>query len=326
MIQRQSLQNCAYCVAALAVSAGMLTSSEGVLAQLSVPIPTRSPIVTPSAIDPQILGQWRVISAPPDLEFMGATVIFAPNGKLYSRPSKGTAQEFKYFEAQYRVNPLTQPRQLDIFTVFKDGSRETTRTIYEFTSSGQLRLSLTKGQLYLPRPTALDDKSSVLQKISNETRIPSEIILKQAQDEQIENRQTKAKFWIKAINREQQIWALEKNQFASQINNLALVAKLPKSEYYRYGITEIDPQRLVQNTAVAERDRLKSYVGLVYLQRSLSVTTLIELVCESNQPTQQPPGNPTIEGEVIHCPIGYSPVDAPTKATREFNEGFSVRD
>jgi hypothetical protein len=117
--------------------------------------------------------------------------------------------------------------------------------------------------------------------------------------------QSEAKTYVGAMNRSQQAFFLEKEYFTNKLEDLGLGIK-PQTENYKYQIMVLDSKKGVQNIALAQKDNLKSYTGLVYtvpMPDPRDVTS-IAILCESQKPTRTSPPkfkltpNPT-------CPEGY---------------------
>ncbi|MBW4603045.1 MAG: type IV pilin-like G/H family protein [Calothrix sp. FI2-JRJ7] len=131
-------------------------------------------------------------------------------------------------------------------------------------------------------------------------------------DEQASVRSSKqsiAKIDISSINMSQQIFFLEKQQFATSISDLELVNKLETNDY-NYKMTNIDASQVI-TTATAQQNGLKSYIGAVFQIRKggeYSDTTTIA-TCETDSPSKTAPDIPRLVGEEILCPSDSRKVD-----------------
>jgi uncharacterized protein (TIGR03067 family) len=270
------------------------------------------------AIDKQLLGQWKLniqqmrdewkINQGSAANLPEITIIFTPEGKLFWIDSTYPG---KAIELQYKTNSKTQPKQLDVS--LKDERKpklETLETIYQFTADGQLRVEagMENGRL---RPTAFTQKTFILQKVSSVAELPANVeVVDVLRDQAIKAKQSEARQYVGSMNRSQQAYFLENNQFSAKLDSLGLGIK-SETENYRYSINLIDGKRLVQHMGVAKVDGLKSYTGFVQLTKirsgeSAGELTTVATLCESNQPTRSQPGKPQIQGNEIKCPIGYS--------------------
>jgi len=122
-------------------------------------------------------------------------------------------------------------------------------------------------------------------------------------------KQSEAKTYVGSLNRSQEAFYLEKQQFAPNLEMLA--TGIPsETANYSYTINRIDPVR-VQNYGIAKRDGLRTYIGGVIITKSQVSSDLTSLttICESDQPTTSlPPPIIFIEGQSPKCPSGYSEV------------------
>lgn len=128
-------------------------------------------------------------------------------------------------------------------------------------------------------------------------------------------KQSEAKTYTGSMNRAQQAYQLEKNQWAKNLDALAIGIK-PETENYRYRVKIVNSIKTVNtknnagiavNTAIAKKDGLKSYVGIVYLSNSGSSAEInsLSVLCESQQPTTKQSGLPKFDGKQIKCPSDY---------------------
>lgn len=128
-------------------------------------------------------------------------------------------------------------------------------------------------------------------------------------------RQSEARSYVGAMNRGQQAHFLERDRWGKTIDELGIGIK-SESENYRYTIKIVDSIKTVNtknyagiaiNTAIAKKEGLKSYVGVVYLINSGAAADLSSLgiLCESQQPTTKEWGLPKFDGKEMKCPDDY---------------------
>lgn len=101
-----------------------------------------------------------------------------------------------------------------------------------------------------------------------------------------------AAVYLKTIARGQQTYQLEKGNFASKIADLG-IGSIPDTEDYDYKISLMD-QTQVQVTATAKRSGLRSYTASVFVVKleQTGEETTINLVCQTDNPSQMPPAMP----------------------------------
>jgi hypothetical protein len=118
---------------------------------------------------------------------------------------------------------------------------------------------------------------------------------------------------ISALNRGQQAFFAEKEQFSSTIKGLG-VDIISDTDTYSYKVRVFDNKR-VQTMAIAQKDDLKSYTGAVFVLKSRSTSDVMttSILCESDRPTKNIPPIPTASSEYtdakLSCPSGYTQVD-----------------
>ena len=108
------------------------------------------------------------------------------------------------------------------------------------------------------------------------------------------------------MNRTQQAFFLESNQFASDISSLK-VGIGPETNYYSYETQAHNSggSSYAISTATPKQDGLKSYVGGVFLTTTPSnETTTVAILCESTQPSTSPPSPPQLVGGSPRCAPG----------------------
>ncbi|WP_191758172.1 type IV pilin-like G/H family protein [Komarekiella delphini-convector] len=120
-------------------------------------------------------------------------------------------------------------------------------------------------------------------------------------------KQSEAKVYIGSINRGQQIFHLEKDIFATTIEDLELSIRSETSNYV-YNIASTDNSQAI-TTATAKEDGLRSYTGVVFLVKETDEVEMKTATCETNSTSKTPPENPQLVGNVIQCPSGSSQID-----------------
>ncbi|MEH1788449.1 MAG: type IV pilin-like G/H family protein [Nostoc sp.] len=238
----------------------------------------------------RLLGQW--------LQKDSTRLIFTAEGKLFVIPSNSN----QAIEGRYQVNDQTKPNQLTISTP----ANQTSQTvIFEFTSDNQLRIDDSR---YRISPQFSPNTKS-FQKVSDIASLPLGITLV---DEQVQVRfinkakQSEAINYVGTMNRAQQAFFLENNQFTSDWDKLRIGIK-SSTENYAYSIVAIDDKRIVQNVGLAKTEGLKSYTGIVFVKKNASTgeTNTLAKLCESIQPTREMPPQPQLSGDDMQCPAGY---------------------
>ncbi len=132
-------------------------------------------------------------------------------------------------------------------------------------------------------------------------------------------KQSEAEQYIGSINRAEQAFFLEKEQFTTSIQELGIGIK-SETDNYRYrifllqrpGVSRPELKTAVWSIAIPKQPTLKSYVGVVWLFNipGSNELTSNRILCESSQPTQKLPPAPTFrntkEGTVANCPKGFA--------------------
>lgn len=283
----------------------LVTLDATVLAQPSTaPIPTQSqPSQQKNSVAQQLLGQWQTKdpSSSTSLNF-----VFAPEGKLFIyflNSGNPSAAEFKY-----RINSVPKPMHLDVTVPYNP---KPVLTIFEFTADGQLRLQLEGTNPGQPRPTAFSSQVSLFQKVSDSTTLPSNVKVGNLDGSQAQSNQTtsEGKLYIGSINRGQQAYYLEYEKFSPTLGELQLGIK-PETESYRYRILNQGKQnqtKFIVSTATAKKPELRSYTGVVFIQKVQGELLTQAAICETDKPSNIPPATPKIptkESQAVQCPKG----------------------
>lgn len=127
--------------------------------------------------------------------------------------------------------------------------------------------------------------------------------------------QSEAKTYVGSLNRGQQAYFLEKNNWGQNIDILAIGIK-SETENYKYSTQIINSIKTIntKNDAgialqrgISKNERFKSYVGVAYLLTTQSgEITSLSILCESNEPTTKESGLPKFDGKEMQCPDGYT--------------------
>ncbi len=287
---------------AVGVNTALLASSRHGVAPLGFAIAAEPTELSVEA--KQLIGKWQLTTLNSESEPL--TFLFTPEGKLYLiNPAQKTA-----VKAEYQINSVNGQTYLDVFQA-SFGSRAT----FSINSKGELILQ----QLFIPAvmqntgisgsaPTIvggiLMPNILLLTRISTDTTLDASIEFPVTASLASRAWQSEAKTYVGAMNRSQQAFFVEKEYFTNKLDDLGFSIK-SVTENYKYQIMVLDSKKGVQNIALAQKDNLKSYTGLVYtaMTDSKEVTTMT-LLCESQKPTRTSPPkfkltpNPT-------CPEGY---------------------
>ena len=119
-------------------------------------------------------------------------------------------------------------------------------------------------------------------------------------------RQIEAKLILGTTNMLQQPFLIENQRFASTLEELGL--GIPsETKNYEYKVFALE-QTQAQVTARAKQLGAKSYTGAVFVVKDNAFgNSITAAVCETEQPSQKPPGMPQApqsRGDKIKCPSG----------------------
>lgn len=118
----------------------------------------------------------------------------------------------------------------------------------------------------------------------------------------IKAKQDEAKNYISAFNKAQQAYYIENGRFTANLGQLGVEIN-PETNNYSYKIAVVNP-RSSRTNASAKDNRIRSYVGAVFVIGSGNNTTTITAICETNNPSKTPPAMPRIVGNNIQCAAG----------------------
>jgi hypothetical protein len=102
---------------------------------------------------------------------------------------------------------------------------------------------------------------------------------------------SEAKTYMGTLNRGQQAFFLENEEFASSIDDLGIGIS-EETERYIYSVSSEENRAIA--TAVAKKRGLKSYIGAVYVYDNGDYETTQSIVCESNRNMKRSPSTPTM--------------------------------
>jgi hypothetical protein len=297
-----------------------LSIGNSAIAQQS-PMPTLTQSQNPASTNSspsRFVGQWRLKDYLP----IPLTVVFTQDGKLFVllpsyltslvslfSPSVSGGGSVNAFEFRYKINSTTQPMSLDVIS---PGDNETLMTIFDFTSDGQLRIEwegILPGQ---PRPTEFTVGTIFLQKLSNVTALPRNTQIIDLAQQRRQGQEAEGQQSISSINSAQQASYVEKEKFATAIDDLGLEINA-ETETYSYQIVPQSgsiPSTMV--TAKAKNPQLKSYTGAVFAIKANDEVTTVSVICGTDQPSTTPPVMPMAPKnaeEAIKCPPGSSPAE-----------------
>jgi uncharacterized protein (TIGR03067 family) len=256
-------------------------------------------IVSPSygcnqspSVEQKILGTWQAT-----VEGVRGTVVFAPDGQLFTLGRDSTA-----FAMKYQLNTQTKPMQLDL----NDG-REKMQAIFEFTGDNKLRIEVEGVGTGNTRPKSFSSEAIVFEKVSDSTSLPPNTRVQTFEDIYPDE---SSKNNIIAINKAQTIYRAKNSTFGglSIINNPKDASGIDNNYSYKLVVVETEKTMAI---GIPKKDGLKSYIGIVYrYKNSQGQSIMSSVACESKEPTKT---IPTFQLEAIPkapptCPSGYSEV------------------
>ncbi len=136
------------------------------------------------------------------------------------------------------------------------------------------------------------------------------------QQQQEAARQVEGQQYLGSINRAQQAYFLERNEFADDLD--ALMIGMPsETENYQFSVVpQPDATRSVVAIAQAKTEGLHSYTGAVFIVdvpspdgSSTTNQTTVAILCETEELSMTPPAAPELDatgdsGDLIACPAG----------------------
>lgn len=106
-----------------------------------------------------------------------------------------------------------------------------------------------------------------------------------------------AKLYVGNMNRAQQAYYLEWDNFASELEDLGLDISA-ETDDYRYAVQSVEPEWVI-NVAIAKGNG-RSVIGAVYVVGD----TTQAIVCEAQAFGNVELSAPTLEGDTLTCPSG----------------------
>lgn len=110
---------------------------------------------------------------------------------------------------------------------------------------------------------------------------------------------------ISSINQQQVDFFTQKKKFSASLTELGSSVP-PETPSYNY-TTSGDAKRAI-TVAIARRDGLPSYTGVVYVVNNGTTNIPVTGICATQQNSRIPPGVPTLNGTTVICPSGSLPV------------------
>ncbi|MEM8640398.1 MAG: type IV pilin-like G/H family protein [Cyanobacteria bacterium P01_G01_bin.54] len=128
--------------------------------------------------------------------------------------------------------------------------------------------------------------------------------LNQAQNAQ----ESEGRLNVNALVRGQQAYHLESGEFTRDLNELGLGIAAEGLNYTYEMMPQNEPMGSVYITATprANDGTLRSYAAGVFVVEAADMSFTVAGVCESNDPSPEPPQMPTLaaDGETVECPEG----------------------
>jgi type II secretory pathway pseudopilin PulG len=114
-------------------------------------------------------------------------------------------------------------------------------------------------------------------------------------------KQSEAKQYVGAMNREQQAYFLDQNRFANSMDKLGIGIKT-ETENYQYSVQTTGKE--AYNYAIARKSNLKSYVGGVLRLPDLSLSndfSTIAILCETKSTGNRQVSHPIMKNNQLVC-------------------------
>lgn len=267
------------------------------------PEPTLA-VTTAEPIAAAILGRWQAQTPP-------MTLIFAPEGKLFLLLDADGAVKLAA-EIRYRLNPETQPMQIDLML----NQDETITTIFELTpihtaspqEKRQLRLELTHVAPGDERPLAFTDQVLVFQQTSRSTTPPQAAAIQGFDQRQNQAREREAQLYMGALAQAQEAFYQRFAKFAATLEEFVAGIE-PETEFYRYMVVPAaNPKWGVTLMAQAKVPGLRSFTSLVFAHPGDPPPQFGTTLCQSARPSSIPPTllvqMPVQDPQQVRCPIG----------------------
>ncbi|MEC4987037.1 MAG: type IV pilin-like G/H family protein [Oscillatoria sp. PMC 1068.18] len=120
-------------------------------------------------------------------------------------------------------------------------------------------------------------------------------------------RESEGKNSLASINRAQQAYFLEKNNFTDSLKELGLSIE-PETYTYSYSIASTR-ENMVFHYAVAKTDNTRSFVGAVYRDEVNSEDVTLTIICASDAEEKLKLPEPSLEKGKLTCPEGTTDLD-----------------
>lgn len=121
-------------------------------------------------------------------------------------------------------------------------------------------------------------------------------------------KEVEAKEAVGAILFDQRTYYIENQAFTTSASKLRTLANKLDTPNYTYKLKAKPNQRTgIAVTATPKLPNLRSFTGVVFAVDAGKQTLTISEICESNEPSKQPPSAPSAPQDprdVIRCPVG----------------------
>ncbi|MEI6428495.1 MAG: type IV pilin-like G/H family protein [Pseudanabaena sp. ELA607] len=170
-----------------------------------------------------------------------------------------------------------------------------------------------------------------IRKMSDSTNLPEGVTLQtipmQISHQAHKAKQSEARTYVSTMNRGQQAYFLENKTWGKNIDALGIGINSETADY-RYSTKAVPSIQTLDSTVleslkiksypgiavqtgIAKQEKLKSYMGVVYLKLWDDKTdlTTMSILCQSKEPTMKEPDLPKFDGKTMQCPNGYENVN-----------------
>lgn len=292
--ERLSCFSCGLFLAALLFTLLPLISRQSAVAQALPASSLPSPLTQGEQIREQLVGRWEFLFG----EGQRVPVIFTADGQTFALGLRVDQQDTAV-RAPWSID-FTRPQPqvvVDCGPFLLVGSpSETDMQMQIFRSPLE--------QNSQPFPEVIS-----IRKVSADTRLPGGVtvidVVDFARRQTALARQSEAKSYVGAINRSQQAYFLENQQFANAQAVEDYTGIDLKTENYDYQISITQEGRVANVVAIPKRSDLNTYVGRVITRSIAGEIVTVSILCESDRPTQTPVALPAITADLFQCPAGY---------------------
>jgi hypothetical protein len=251
-----------------------------------------------SQIDSRLLGQWELRG----VFFIPISIILTPEGRGFMlSPSFAPGEDPQAIEFRYTVNNTQAPFQIDLEPI----GEEPIRTIFDFTEDGRIRVELLGIQPGEERPTEFTTGALFLHRVSSLTRLPNNTQIANSPEAINKSREELASFTISMLLGYQESYFQENNRFTLNLRDLDMELTARNLRYYDY-VTYLpenatDPLII---TVTAKVPGLRSFIGVIFPIKYGDTEKFISGVCETIEPSTNPPSRPTLVNENVVCAAG----------------------